>query len=350
MVALKAPQVASFVKRPSSEVSALLIYGTDAGLVSERARAVAEAYAAQSTPPGEIIRVDESDLETDPDRLSVELMTVAMFGGRRIVRVSTGRRINAAMLKAVVAAAPLAGVLIVEAGSLKADDTLRTTFEKSPHTAALPCFPDEAQGLADLAQEVLGAAGLAITPEARELLLARLGADRALSRAELEKLVLYAQGKETVEADDVEAIVGDSSELAIDRILAAAAIGDAAGAVTALSRAIAAGESAQGIILASQRHLQRLHRLRAELDRGRSFEDAVRHMRPPLHFKQKDALSRQCRTWTGERIGQGLEAAARAAREARLAGALEEPIAERLVIKIAFLARQGAAKGRPRYS
>lgn len=344
MVALKAPQVASFLKRPSGDVSALLLYGTDAGLISERARAAAEAYAAQSSPPGEIIRVDDSDLETDPERLEVELMTVSMFGGRRIVRVATSRRINAPLLKAIIAAAPLAGVLIVEAGSLKADDTLRTTFEKSPHAAALPCFPDEAQGLAELAAEVLGAAGLRITPEARELLLARLGADRALSRAELEKLALYAQGKPTIEADDVEAIVGDSSELAIDRILAAAAIGDAAAAVTALSRAISAGESAQGIILASQRHLQRLHRLRAEIDRGRSFEDAARQIRPPLHFKQKDALSRQCRAWSGERIGQGLEAAARAAREARLAGALEEPIAERLIINIAFLARQGASK------
>jgi DNA polymerase-3 subunit delta len=273
-------------------------------------------------------------------------MTVSMFGGRRIVRVDTGRRINAALLKAVVASAPLAGVLIVEAGSLKADDTLRTTFEKSPHAAALPCYPDEAQGLADLAREVLGAAGLAITPDARELLLARLGADRALSRAELEKLVLYAQGKATIEADDVEAIVGDSSELAIDRILAAAATGDAAGAVTALSRAIAAGESAQGIILASQRHLQRLHRVRVELDRGRSFEDAVRQIRPSLHFKQKDALAGQCRAWSSERIGQGLEAAARAAREARLAGSLEEPIAERLLINIAILARQGAGAAR----
>ena len=34
---------------------------------------------------------------------------------------------------------------------------------------------------------------LQITPEAQRLLLARLGADRALSRAEIEKLALYAQ-------------------------------------------------------------------------------------------------------------------------------------------------------------
>ena len=70
---------------------------------------------------------------------------------------------------------------------------------------------------------MLGAAGLTITPEARELLLSRLGADRALSRSEIEKLALYAGGKGTIEIDDVEAVVGDASELAIDTMIMAAA-------------------------------------------------------------------------------------------------------------------------------
>lgn len=349
MVALKAHQVASFLERPSADVSALLFYGTDAGLVAERARRAVEIYANAQSPPGEPIRLDDSDLEQDPDRLAVELMTVAMFGGRRIVRASAGRRINANALKPLLAGAPLAGVLIVEAGSLKADDALRTLFEKSPTAAACPCFPDEARNLADLVEEVLTGSGLKIGTEARELLISRLGADRALSRAELEKLALYATGKTAIEIEDIEAIVGDSSELAIDRIVAAAAHGDGAGAIAAFSRAIAAGESAQGIVAASQRHLQRLHRIRVEIEAGRSFEEAIRGFRPPLHFRQKDALARQCRLWTLDRLGTGLEATARAARESRLTSALEEPIAERLLMNLAHLARLGATKDRGRH-
>ena len=348
MVALKAHQVASFLSRPNPEISALLFYGTDAGLVTERARMIARAYAASENPPGEEIRLDDTDLEAAPDRLDVELMTTSMFGGRRIVRATAGRRINANALKPLFAGPPLAGALIVEAGNLKPDDALRALFEKSPRAVACPCFPDEMQSLNDLVTEVLDAASLEITPEARELLVARLGADRALSRAEVEKLALYASGKAAVEADDVEAVVGDSSELAIDRILTAAAAGDGAAAVTAFSRAVAAGESAQGIIAAGQRHFQRLHRIRAEIEAGRSFDEVVRNFRPPLHFRQKDALSGQCRLWSLERATAGLEAISRAARDARLSGPLEEPIAERLLMNLAHMARQGAPKGRAR--
>ena len=56
-------------------------------------------------------------------------------------------------------------------------------------------LPDEARDLEGMVREVLAAAKLHIRPEAKRLLLARLGADRALSRAEMEKLALYAPAR-----------------------------------------------------------------------------------------------------------------------------------------------------------
>ena len=95
MVAVKAHQAQAFLKAPESRFSAYLLYGTDPGLISERAHMLAKLVASRDDPPGEIVRLDDIDLENDPDRLSVELLTIPMFGGRKIVRVSTGRRINA---------------------------------------------------------------------------------------------------------------------------------------------------------------------------------------------------------------------------------------------------------------
>ncbi len=110
----------------------------------------------------------------------------------------------------------------------------------------------EARGRDTVSRGTVEGQGLTIAPEARELLLARVGADRALSRGEVEKLALYAAGQSQIEAADVEAIVGDASEMAIDRVLTATASGNAARAVAELARAVAAGESPQGIIAATQ--------------------------------------------------------------------------------------------------
>jgi DNA polymerase-3 subunit delta len=339
MVAVKAHQAEAFLKAPGPSVPAVLFYGTDAGLVSERAAKLAAVVAARDNPPGEIIRMEDADLDGDPDRLAVELQTIPMFGGSKVVRATAGRRITAAALEPFIAGDRLAATLIVEGGNLRPTDTLRTLFEKAPKAAAVACYPDEAHDLETLVRDTLKGHGLAISPEARDLLLTRIGADRALSRGEIDKLALYAAGKSEIDVSDVEAIVGDASQLAIDRVLDGAVGGDAKRAVAEYARALAAGESAQTIILAAQRHIEKLHKIRSDIDQGRSFEDAVRQLRPPIHFKQKDAIGLQCRLWTTARLSEALARASAAAKAARLSAPLEEAIAEELLIGLAAAAR-----------
>jgi DNA polymerase III subunit delta len=342
MAAVKAHQAAAFIKSPDPRLTAFLLYGSDAGLVSERGAALATLFAARDTPPGEIVRFADEDLDADPDRLAVELLTIPMFGGRKIVRAASGRRINAASLRPLVEDSSLAGVLIVEAGNLKPDDSLRALFEKSAKAAAIACFGDDTQDLDTVVREILGAAGLKISPPAKQLLISRLGADRALSRGEIEKLAIYASGKSEIDEDDVEAIVGDASEMAIDRIIHAAASGHSDRAAQELSRALEAGENAQMIIGAVQRHFQRLHRVRTSADRGQPIDAAIQQLRPPLHFKQKDAVAAQCRTWQTASLTRALDVTATTAKSARQTSTLEDVLAERLVLTLARLARESA--------
>jgi DNA polymerase-3 subunit delta len=339
MVAVKAQQAQAFLKSPDPRYSAYLVFGGDAGLVSERAAGIAKAIAANDMPPGEIVRLDEIDIEADPDKLSVELLTIPMFGGRKIVRVETSRRVTTNMLKPLLDGHALAGVLIVEAGNLKKDDALRLAFEKAPNAAAIACYADDGRDLDTVISDVLQPLRLTITPGARQMLVSRLGADRVMSRGEIEKLALYAQGQGQITEDDVEAVVGDAAELTIDRIVNASALGDGVAAVTELQRALHAGESAQGIIYAVQRHFTRLHRLRAAVDGGKSIEQTIGEMRPPIHFKQKDALTAQLRTWRVEALDAALAGIATAARAARMTSALEDLLAERLVLTLSRLAR-----------
>ncbi|MGE5266385.1 MAG: DNA polymerase III subunit delta [Deltaproteobacteria bacterium] len=327
------------MKTPGTRYSAYLLHGTDAGLVSERGMALAKAVAEAENPPGEIVRLNDADVETDPERLSLELLTIPMFGGRKIVRAEMGRRINSQMIKPLLEAKSLAGVLIVEAGNLRRDDSLRSAFEKSANAAAIACYLDEDRDLGAIIQDVLKPHNLSISPGARQQLIMRLGADRVLSRGEIEKLALYAHGQREITEDDVEAVVADAAELTLDRVVNAAAAGERTRAVEELHRALAAGENAQSIILALQRHFTRLHRLAAVVRTGKSIDQAVTDLRPPLHFKQADALKFQLRHWQPDTIEKALQGIAQAARSARRSSILEDLLAERLILSLSGLAR-----------
>lgn len=345
MVAIKTPQAASFLAKPDPSIRAFLLYGTDAGSISERAQVLASRIAKRDSPPGDVLRLDDTDLETDPDRLATELLTVPMFGGAKVIRAMAGRRINTAYLAPLIVMS-FPGALIVEAGNLKSDDKLRGLFEKTSGAAAIACYGDEGASLDGLVSDVLGAAQLKISPEARQELISRLGADRVLSRAELEKLVLYAHGANQIELEHVEAIVGDASDLAVDHVVSAACSGDVRSALSTSDRAISSGESAQSIILAAERHFQRLHRMRVSLDAGRSLDEVTRGFRPPLHFRVKAELERQCRMWSTGNVGLALGRINETVRRSRTTGADDVVLAERLLVEIARLARAGSAPAR----
>jgi DNA polymerase-3 subunit delta len=345
MVAIKGQLVSGFLKSPDPRHHAFLFYGSDAGMVSERAAKLAKLLAEREKPAGEVLSYAEADLENDPDKLALELTVLPMFGGRKIVRTSTSRRVNIGTLRPILEGGALAGILIVEAANLGKDDAIRLLFEKSPSAAAIACYGDDAQDISALIHEVMTQRGLGISSEAQEILASRLGADRTLSRTEIEKLALYAHGKKTIEAADVEAIVGDAAELAIDQILVAAASGDGGRAIIECQRTLASGEDAQRIITATQRYFQRLHRIRVAFDEGKAFDSIAQSLRPPLFFKQRPAVAAQTRIWSSATLAEALLDIAETAKSARLAPALEDAHLERLLLR---LARKAALRQKAR--
>ena len=63
MVAVKSHQADAFLKAVDRVPAAVLFYGADAGLVSERASALARRLAERDA--GEILRFDDADLDDD---------------------------------------------------------------------------------------------------------------------------------------------------------------------------------------------------------------------------------------------------------------------------------------------
>jgi DNA polymerase-3 subunit delta len=337
MVAIKAQQVTSFLKSIDPAVMVAVVHGTDDGLIRETADKAAKAFAARSEPAGDILRIEDVDLDETPDKLIVELQTIPMFGGAKVIRTSTSRRINANYLKPAFETAAPPSALVIEAGNLKPTDALRKLADKLAWCVSLPCYADTTRDLGSLIDETLAQARMTISPDAREALQARLGADRGLSRAEVEKLALYAHGRSEITLDDVLAVVGDASSTSLDKIILAAQSGRATDALNAVNHAIASGQQAQSILLALQRHFLMLHRLRASMDGGKRFDEVARTMRPPLHFSVRDAAQTALTTWTLPLLTLATGRIQSAIADSRGGLDLDTALAERVVLELSRL-------------
>jgi DNA polymerase III subunit delta len=328
MVAYKSSAVASFLRSPDASCRAVLLYGPDAGLVAERAAALAATFARGDKGGAEIVRLDDRDLAEDPARLEVELRTKPMFAASQVVRVTAGARLDVPGLKALLAS-PFDNALIVEAGNLRPDSALRKLFEKDKQAAALPCYGDE-RGLASLIDAELADAGLRIDHETRRYLMTRLGADQALSRSEVTKLALYAKGEGNVSHEDIDAIVGDAAETALETFVYAASGGDAAVALRELQRLAASGTEAQAALIALARHFTQLHKVAA----AQSAEEAVKSLRPRPHFKREPEFLAHSRRLGAARLSHMLPLIQETIRRTRRSPELEGAFTERLLLTL----------------
>ena len=259
MVAYKTGSFQRIIKSLEPECRAALIYGPDAGLVAERAAALADVFVGNGKDATEIARLDERDLAEDPARLEVELRTIPMFAERKVVRVAAPARLDVPLLKALLGA-PLAGALVIEAGALRPDSALRKLFESHKTAAALPSYSDE-RSASELIDEELDKADLKIDSDTRSYLMTRLGADQALSRAEVAKLALFASGHGRIAPEDIDAIVGDSADIAVETFVYEVSGGEAKEALRQLARLAAAGTEPSVALSALGRHFTQLHRV-----------------------------------------------------------------------------------------
>jgi DNA polymerase-3 subunit delta len=305
MVALKATEIKRLIEKPSS-YHAYLIYGPDQGLITERALKLSKALAKKAGETAEEISLLNEDLATSPERLTIDLKTISMFGERRILRVSAGKDLSLPALESLLKETPLEGDLIIEAGDLKKTHRLRKLFEGDKSLAAIPCYMDSAADLKDLVREVLGFNNLTIDSESESYLISRLGADHALSRGEVEKLALYAHGKTQVTIKEIDEILGDMSDITIDDIITNTLLGRPAKALNELRRATAAGLNTAPIFLSLLRQLHQLHKGALSVAAGNSIHAVTKAQRPPLYFERRDNFSHQLNLWKEDHLAHAL--------------------------------------------
>lgn len=328
--------VSGYIGKPDPKLRAILVYGPDGGLVRERAESFAKSVATDIDDPFRVMTLPGSALVSDPARLNDEMAALSFTGGRRLVRVKdAGDSLGALFASLLDAPPPGDSVAIAEAGDLAGRSALRRAFESAKNAIAVPCYADGAGELAALVTSVLTSHKVAAAADAREYLVSRLGGDRGLSRAELEKLALYAGDGGRIGLEDAIACVGDSAALSVDDAIFAAAEGDAAALERALQRAFQEGESAVGIIKAAMRHFEKLHLAGSKIAAGMSADAALQSLRPPVFFKHQDRFLGELRQWPLRRAAAALAVLLEAEQQCKRTGFPDRTLCSDALLRLA---------------
>lgn len=335
MTALKKPAIAAFIAAPPRETKVALVYGPDAGRVHEVAAQIVQAAAGSQDDPFLIVKVPDTSLAADPALLADEARSMSLVGGRRVVWVAPAARGFQGAIEAYLSDPGGDGLIVAEAAALQKSSKLRSLLEQSRHAAVIACYEDTAEDLRALVSSTASQANLTVSDDVVEYVVDRIGSDRSLSRREIEKLVLYCYGNESIAREDVDAVCGDVSAASLDALLDATFGGDVAECCRRLAQLEEGGMTASGVLTSTGSHLARLQEFRSEIDRGKPRETVLRGARPPIHFSRQSAFARQLALWSGGALDGALSTVLEATALTRQLASLDHAVTERAILSLA---------------
>ncbi|QRM53629.1 DNA polymerase III subunit delta [Sinorhizobium sp. BG8] len=330
MVDIKSHEFEGFLQKSAQTYRLFVVYGPDRGMVSERAGLLAKGTGVALDDPFSVIKLDVSDIASDPGRLMDEANALGLFGGKRLVwvRGTANEKPLVQAMEALADKPPPDCTIIVEAGDLKKGAGLRKLAETSRQVAAIPCYADDGRALNTLIDQELSAENLRLSPAARLRLVESLGGDRLASRNEIRKLVLYCRGMATIEEEDVLAAVGDASAISTDDAVDAILKGDKAAFIQSMQKIVASKTPIFLVLQGCLRTFQLLDLMRSEMDEKRlPAPQVVATLGRHLHFRRKPVIENALKIWSTSAIRREAQRLQAAILQSRQKATIEDTVA-----------------------
>lgn len=293
-------EINAFLAKPPEDILAVLFHGNDAGLMSERARQLAHFYNENLDDVFSVSRISGDMLPGEPGLIADSAAAIPALGNRRLVLVKgRGTELLDGCKQALSLNFPET-MIIVEATDTTSNHAIVKLFNDSKIGASIGCYADSVADIRVLAKSIFSADKIKVSSDALDIIVSRLGSDHASSRREIEKLVLTAGPGGSLSAKDVQEALGDNALLAIDDIADALAGGRVSKLHEALHKAWLDDANAVMVLRGCQAYFRQLSLAGHNVAKGQTVQNALRALRPPVHFKVQNRLQAQLRRWSPE--------------------------------------------------
>jgi len=345
MAILRINGLDGFLKRPDPAIGVLLIHGADQSTVHDLAAQAVKRITGSIDDPFNVVRLDEGTLAGDPARLVDEAQAFSMLGGSKVIWL---RGDDQAVLKAVelVLSAPAsANMVVIEAGQLANSSPLRKACEASGRAMALAVYDDASEPAQQALESAAKKAGLRLQPEARARFQELMGKGSVAVQREIEKILLYCSGTESISPADIDAVCGELAWAELNDV-ADAVFEGGAGLDRFIDQLRGEGIDAGRLLITVHQHVWKLIEIRRSMENGIRAEQAMASVKPPVFFKRQSTIRRQLELWPLSELmaaATSLGMAIAATRDKPVA-VLSDSIAARALFALARMTRVAAAR------
>lgn len=327
-------KVDDYIKNIPNNITGVLLYGPDRGMGKERQEKIINSLGLNKNDDFNTTRLLGDDVSSDNGLIAGFAQQVSLVGGRHLIILTDANDKSVNAVKNFIDVETDA-ILICTADDLKPSSPLRKIFEEHKKLVALPCYKDDDKSVAVLLRQAMIENNITIDRDAFNWAIMNMGSDRALTRMEIEKLIIYAGDNKTLSFDDVKKCMVDSSEYKIDDLVYSVASGNFKGVDEHLYNAINQGNTGIACLRIVSAHYMKLHRAKIDMKNGKTLQDISRG----VFFKRVNEYKQQVQRISEVNLFKCIKHLQQAEKSLKQSGSKEYTLLNKVFYNLAKLSR-----------
>tara|TARA_B100000686_G_scaffold272127_1_gene289113 strand:+ start:1337 stop:2362 length:1026 start_codon:yes stop_codon:yes gene_type:complete len=311
-----------------------LVYGPNEGLVRNIIQSLSSIFKTNES--ADEVALSAKTIDEDPNKIMDEIQTFSMFSNKKIINIDGIKDRHSSIIEDVQNVEFENVILILKSDNLTKSSKLRKLFDSSKNIFSIPCYEDDTRSIMNLVHNFIQNSNLKLDREIKNYLVEFLSNDRSLNQNELEKIYLYQKDrKENLTLEEVRLILNDSTSTSLNKVNESIMYGKTKTASKIINKVFSEGTNSIAIIRSLINYMLRIQQTQIEIKKQKSFEEAIKVLKPPLFWKDKDSFQNHCKAWSLKDIEKNLNLLLSAEFECKSESFLSPMICERYVLNIA---------------
>ena len=283
----------------------ILIYGPNEGLIRDHIRKIKSYYL--NDVDFEEVSITGKSLDLYPDILETSANSISMFNNYKLIIIESLKDKNMSELENVINSAPTQTMLIVKADNLKKTSKLRKLFESNSMCYTLACYEDDAKSMMRLIDNFVKENNITLDRDIKNYLMHTLSTDRMISFNELQKISLFYANADTVpDLEEIKNLLNDTSSNNLQKMNESVMYGNTKKSSNIISKLLSEGNNPISVLRSLINYLKRVQKVKVEMKKGSNFDTAIKFLRPPVFWKDKDNFQQHCVRWPLNKIENNL--------------------------------------------
>ena len=311
-----------------------LVYGPNEGLVRNIVRSLSSIF--KNNESADEIVLTAKIIDEEPNKLMDEIQTFSMFSNKKIICIDMIKDKHSKIIEDIQNVEFKNVILILKSDNLTKSSKLRKIFDSSKSIFSIPCYEDDTRSIINLVQNFINDSNLNIDREIKNYLVQFLSNDRSLNENELEKIYLYQKDrKKNLTLEEVKVILNDSASTSLNKVNESIMYGKTKTASKIINKVFSEGTNSIAIIRSLINYMIRIQQTKIEIKKQKSFEEAIKILKPPLFWKDKDHFENHCKAWPLQDIEKNLNLLLNAEYKCKSESFLSPIICEKYILNIA---------------